>query len=175
LLSHAAEFFEVREEKLKMNKLSFGRSMVVPGLILSLALTALSADEGRSVILPESAAAELSKGPCSRSAPPKFESTWTPTADDIKSMESRFALRARLIAKHKLEQMQPPKTYNRQYLGIVVGGRKLIYINAFCDDELPADWRDKLVNYCDGGWCFWGVVYDTVSHSFSHLEINGIA
>jgi hypothetical protein len=154
----------------------FRNSVIVASLLLSFTLTTLSADGTRSAILPESAAAELLKGTCSRSGPPKFEKTWTPTADDVKAMESQFARLERMAVKRKLGQMQPVTSYYRQYVGIVVGGRKLIYINAFCGDEKdhPADWRDKPVMNCDGG-CDWGVVYDTVSRTFSHLEINNIA
>jgi len=68
-----------------------------------------------------------------------------------------------------------PTAYYRQYVGITVGKRRLIYVNAFPDDKLPSDWRAKLVNYCDGANAFWGVLYDPTTREFSELNTNGRA
>jgi hypothetical protein len=64
----------------------------------------------------------------------------------------------------------------------VVGGRKLIYINAFCSKPQDivvekgwSDWRKDPVEVCDGGDCFWGAVYDVLSGKFSDLQVNGVA
>jgi len=144
-------------------------------LVLFVAPVLFSNDKERSVILPESAASALLARTCSRPGPPKFEATWTPTSEDVQTMETQFARLESLAVKNKLEQMRRPNNYYRQYVGIIAGGRKLIYINAFCnlDKKPPAYWRDKPVMNCDGG-CDWGVVYDTVSRSFADLQINGV-
>jgi len=78
------------------------------------------------------------------------------------------------------KRIEDPAAYYRQYLGIRVGGRNLIYVNAF--DEFTAkqlqeykakiDWRETPIIGCDGGQSFWGVVYDPATGKFSDLEIN---
>ena len=161
---------------LNVNKMFVRNGLLAGCLVLFVALVLFSKDKDRSAILPENAAADLLTRMCSRPGPPKFETTWTPTLDAVETMESQFVRLKSLAVKNKFEQMRRPKSYYRQYIGIVVGGRKLIYINAFCnvDKKPPAYWRDKPVMNCDGG-CDWGVVYDTLSRSFSDLQINGIA
>jgi len=91
-------------------------------------------------------------------------------------MESRFTRISRLRSKSGImhARVEHPARYYRQYVGIIVGKRKLIYVNAFCDDKPPSYWRERAVNVCDGG-CSWGVVYDIVTGEFSELELNGVA
>lgn len=72
--------------------------------------------------------------------------------------------------------IEHPNEFYRQYIAIVIKGHKFIYINAFCDQEepVPSDWRKVLVSACDGGGCYWGVLYDPTTGKFSDLEINGL-
>lgn len=167
--------YNASKDSLDMNKVFVRNGLLTGCLILFVALVVFSQDKRGSVILPESAAADLLTRTCSRPGPPKFETTWTPTLDDVRAMESQFVKLEGLAVKNKFGQMRQPKHYYRQYVGIVVGGRKFIYINAFCnvDEKPPVYWRDKPVMNCDGG-CDWGVVYDTLSRNFSDLHINGI-
>jgi hypothetical protein len=142
--------------------------------------TKLPIEESQSSVLPESTAQSLAQQ-CSRSGPPRFDKTWRPGLADVEAMESRLdqisLLRA--IAGKRIEN---PSQYRRQYVGIVVGGRKLIYINAFCSkpqdfvvEKRWSDWRKDPVEVCDGGDCFWGAVYDVLSSKFSDLQVNGVA
>ena len=50
----------------------------------------------------------------------------------------------------------------------------MIYVNAFIRDYVPKDWHSRLVNVCDGGAGFWGVLFDPATGKFSDLETNGI-
>ena len=131
--------------------------------------------KSRSVVLPEGTA-EQAKQLCSRPGPPKFDGTWKPTESDVQRMESHLSRISRLRSKSGIEgaHIENPERYYRQYIGIVVENRKLIFINAFCDDKPPESWREMLVDVCDGG-CSWGVVYDIVTAEFSHFEMNGVA
>lgn len=144
-------------------------------LVLAFAAILHGQKRNRSVVLPESAAQQIAQ-PCSRPGPPKFDGTWKPTDADIHAMESRLTRVSRLRSKSGVigARIEHPDRYYRQYVGIIVGKRKLIYINAFCDDEPPSYWQERPVNVCDGG-CSWGVVYDIVTGEFSHLELNGVA
>jgi hypothetical protein len=72
----------------------------------------------------------------------------------------------------------------RQYLGIVIGGRRLIYVNVFPRwlverPELvrivPQDWRRVFVSVCDGGDGFSGALYDPETSRFSSPHFNGAA
>jgi hypothetical protein len=73
--------------------------------------------------------------------------------------------------------MHPEKCY-LQYLGIRVGKRNLIYVNASDEwnaihaDPILAHWHDTPIIGCDGGDSFWGAVYDPAAEIFSDLEIN---
>jgi hypothetical protein len=91
-------------------------------------------------------------------------------------MESRLSRVSRLGSKSGIigEQIEHPEKYYRQYVGIVVKDRRLIYINAFCDEQPPSGWRERVVDVCDGG-CSWGAVYDVTTGDFADLEMNGIA
>lgn len=70
-------------------------------------------------------------------------------------------------------QVENPGHFYMQYVGIVVKGRKLIYISAFADDKPPDFWRERAVIICDGG-VDWGVLYDPQTGKFSDLTVNGV-
>jgi hypothetical protein len=151
--------------------------------------TAVSAEEDRSpavsneksAVLPEEMAQELT-GQCSRSGPGPFEKTWQPQGTDIRKLESRLGSISSMASIGMVpgRQIKNPDRYYRQYVGIVVGKRKLIYINAFCEPWNPPrekvkDWHQQPFVVCDGGSCLWGALYDPASGEFSDLEVNGIA
>jgi hypothetical protein len=108
---------------------------------------------------------------CSREVPRDISGGWEPTAIDIQSLEARFPKIADLREEGWIKS---PEKYYRQYVGVVIGKQKLIYINASCDREPPSNWRTRLVNVCDGG-CDWGALYDPQTGTFSELHTNGIA
>jgi len=142
-------------------------------IVLMLPPTLFAQNKTRFTVLPESAAEEATKL-CS--GPLRFDGTWRPKNTDVKSIEShlRRVSDLRNVSGRRIEH---PERYYRQYIGIIVNNRKLIYVNAFC----ATDWAisqgkrhpKRLVNICDGGSCFWGAVYDVASKQFSELRING--
>jgi hypothetical protein len=144
--------------------------------------TAHPGDRNVSTVLPENAASMLAH-PCSRSGPPRFEKTWLPRQADVQALESRLGRISSLLSGGLVRQrrISNPSRYYRQYVGIVVGDRKLIYLNAFCDKpedvvvRQDGDWRQHPVDVCDGGDCFWSAVYDPLSGEFSDLQVNGVA
>ncbi len=71
-----------------------------------------------------------------------------------------------------MQILHPEKCY-RQYIGVIVGNRKLIYVNAFCNIE-PYNWRERFVNICDGGWSVWGALFDPTTGEFSELATNRV-
>jgi hypothetical protein len=97
--------------------------------------------------------------------------SWEPTVDDIEKLDSRLS-RVSKLQSHG-EFIADPSSYYRQYIGIIIGGHKLIYVNAFAFGKLPSDWRKRLVDICDGGTSAWGVLYDPKTSEFSELATNG--
>jgi hypothetical protein len=142
--------------------------------LLSFGIASQAQVKTKSVVLPESAAQQLTH-PCSRPGPPKFEGTWLPGQPDVQGMESRLSYISRLRSRGGIEgqRIAKPEKYYRQYVGIIVKGRKLIYVNSICDENPSEFWRDTPQDVCDGG-CNWGVLYDTVSRKFSDLAMNGV-
>jgi len=131
--------------------------------------------DAHAVLLPESAARELSEL-CSREAP-QIDGTWTPSAAVLATMEANLGSIADLESesgKPGVHIRDPRKAY-RQYVGVVIAGQHYVYINGVCELIKPGrHWRKKLENsWCDGGECFWGVLYNVQSNVFSDLRTNG--
>jgi hypothetical protein len=143
-------------------------------LLLALANASVPQTNGRSIVLPESAAKELVRY-LSRPGLAHLDGTWMPADADVKAIESRLSQISKLRSSDEEDgrQMRNPEKYYRQYVGIMAGKHKFIYINAFCDDPPPSYWKKQLVVVYDGGTCYWNVIYDTVSGEFSYLQING--
>lgn len=154
--------------------------------MMALALLALSAAPGGAgePSLPftvlEGRHAQTFSRQCSRAPLPVFQGTWQPGEEDIKALEEQLpaveGLKASICCI-KDARVGSVHDYYRQYVGIVVNGRKLIYINAFARrlTEYGYDWwRRKPALACEGGEAFWGVLYDPLSQSFSQLAFNGV-
>lgn len=147
-------------------------------LVVLLAITfpgALEGKSNRSAILPLSEAQSISRL-CSREPLPAVETGWLPAESDLMAMEKRFPEIPKLQNKSENSgiAIRAPHSYYRQYIGVMIKGKKYIYINAICDKNPPLDWQEKLVNVCDGG-CNWGVLYDVQTGIFSGFGMNGIA
>ena len=92
----------------------------------------------------------------------------------------RFGLESNLPRVTKLQRnlenqeckIDDPYQFYRQYVGIVVRGRREIYVNAF---SFPTDdqWLTQFVRICDGGGSVWGALYDPSTGKFHDLETNG--
>lgn len=107
-------------------------------------------------VLPKSAAQELGHL-CSRPGVPKLDATWEPTKAEIEGAESHLSMISKVMGRvgrgeTRSEVVEKPAQYYRQYLGSVIGARKLIYLNAFLlyKNEVPSDWRSRMVSFCDG-------------------------
>lgn len=123
-------------------------------------------------LLPKTEAQWVSKL-CSRPSP-KFEGMWEPTQADVSALESNLPRVTKL--QRNLENQEckidDPYQFYRQYVGIVVRGRREIYVNAF---SFPTDdqWLTQFVRICDGGGSVWGALYDPSTGKFHDLETNG--
>lgn len=126
------------------------------------------------VLLPESevaAYAEFFPGP-----KPRLDS-WEPTVGDINDLNSNLSQISALSDKEPATNLHiaDPNQYFRQYLALVVDGKRTIFVNAMCSVDRVQDWRKRLVIVMDGGKCYWHAVYDPGAHAFSNLMVNGSA
>ena len=132
--------------------------------------------QGRSVTLPGSAAAEF-LSLCSRTSMPQYDTTWNPSETVIRDMEFRLYFKIAHLEANGCciinGRILDLDEYYFQYVGIIINDRKLIYINAYCQEHLDALRRGPEASACDGGRCYWGVLYDVRSKTFHNLSING--
>jgi len=128
----------------------------------------------RFVLLPESEKGAVLRL-CSRRGP-KVDDSWKATQQHIVTLESNLKRISSLRSAGSLKGISiiHPEDCYRQYIPVIVAGRKLIYVNAFCGIEVPG-WRTHFVTICDGGESVWGVLYDPTMGEFSDLEVNGVA
>ena len=117
---------------------------------------------------------------CSREGPGKVNEGWLPTAEQILQAETLLPKFVRSNGRPK----GPLSYFYRQYLGVVIGDKRLIYVNVFPRwlierDELsgiaPSNWRTAFINICDGGESFWGALYDPKTSRFSSPRFNEAA
>lgn len=101
------------------------------------------------------------------------QGTWSPSTADISKAERDIAQIATLPANYARVHIDHPDSYFRQYVPIRQAGRKLLYVNAFC--EAPTYWRTQLVIVSDGGTCFWQALFDPETDTYSNLTVNGRA
>jgi hypothetical protein len=104
--------------------------------------------------------------------------SWVPNEMEIQGLEANLSqiseLKIRYYESTSL-RIEHPEKYFRQYVGVKHNGKRQIYINAFCDDPPPSDWRSRLFVVIDGATCDWQAFYDPDTKSFSDLTINARA
>lgn len=65
--------------------------------------------------------------------------------------------------------------WQRQYVGIVRGGKRYVYGNYFpvSDINERVEWRLKPMIVCDGGARFFGAEFDVAAGRMTRLDFNG--
>ncbi|WP_313139024.1 hypothetical protein [Stenotrophomonas sp.] len=106
---------------------------------------------------------------CSRPSPGReagrVTGYWAPSRQQVDQLEAKLpSLEAQV--PHVLD-------FDRQYVGIESGGKRLIYINAFPPSDSSVNPAREAMSVCDGGAQFWGAVFDPASNTFSDLQFNG--
>ena len=131
-----------------------GVSRAAPG-----ASSAPAKTVGRTTVLP------LSEGPHLYGS--GASGWWTPGAADLKKLEA--------------ELPSSISSYDRQYLGIIKEGKRLIFINGFSESVAPEftggkyDWHRHAVSVMDGGRGFFHATYDPKTRKFTCPFFNGLA
>ncbi|WP_051748484.1 hypothetical protein [Nevskia soli] len=146
------------------------------GALLALAGAALlsgCASNVRSAVL-GAEQTEVVAEQCSRPNPPHYESTWQPAPADILQLEQDLPLLNAQSPAAAAAHVGDALGYYRQYFGIVVHGRRMIYVNAFVEGMYRStDWKQFAIVVCDGGPGAWGALYDPANRLFSGFAFNG--
>jgi hypothetical protein len=64
--------------------------------------------------------------------------------------------------------------YLRQYAGVEIGNKRLVYINFFCQDH-GVDWLNNEVIVKDGGDCYFQIKVDIGGEHCFNFRVNGEA
>jgi len=116
---------------------------------------------------------------CTRCRGFDVESYFELNHQEICSLESNFD-NLRFLTSRRCNSVGRRINFNfeyaYQYVGIVVGGQKMIYVNGnFNEDGFILDFlQDSFLSVCDGGIGFWGVLFDLESLEFYNLQFNGV-
>jgi hypothetical protein len=127
---------------------------------------------GGVFILPTSAGQSLLRQ-CSRSSPANVSHFWNPSLEQIRRLERALPGYVRSSEGRK-PVIASTVEYHRQYVGIVVNGKHLIYGNFYPTSVSDTfDEKSTPVVVCDGGASFWGIVFEPESSMFIDLQVNG--
>ena len=147
-------------------------------LLTAPVVAATTLDPADGAVFSEEAARDL-LNQCSRNTPGPVQGTWQPNKAQIAKLEELLPKAIDEALAKRGEHPDRSRVYLRQYAGLVVGGRKIIYVNAFTRDVLGTeqsstlDWRLHATLVCDGGSGFFGVEFDPDKETFAHFEFNG--
>jgi hypothetical protein len=114
---------------------------------------------------------------CSRGTP-KTKKFWTVTKADTDSLEQHFNKLLGLNSSDR-DRIINLRDFGFQYLGVTIGKKKYIYVNAFklspekSVEDLYGSWKTFPVIVCDGGAGYWGALFDIESKQFSDVKFNG--
>jgi hypothetical protein len=160
-----------------MRRIDLVAVFLVTGLAAAIAAPVWKTKDG--VVFPPDKAKTL-LAQCSRGAPSGVTGFWAPEHAQIVQLEM---LLPGLLENQLSGQRHPPvQYYKRQYAGLIMQNRRVIYVNGFAsypDDPYEkkeresGKWRTRAEMVCDGGPAFFGVEYDPSTEAFAHFEFNG--
>lgn len=103
---------------------------------------------------------------------------WTPSEGDVRALEAGLASflqeNSGSFSAQGVPVWERLDEYTRQYAGIVLDGKRVIYANYFCNTA-GMDWKKNFVLVMDGGECYFQLMYDPGSGAYFDLRVNGEA
>ena len=127
--------------------------------------------DSNSIIFDAKSAEEMSLGPI---AGRSLDGYWTPDPDDVRELERHLGAYLKEAGETSPGLISKWSDYKRQYAGIMVDGKRLVFANYFCD-AFDVEWQRDWVFVMDGGDCFFDVKYDAETGEFYELRIHGEA
>jgi hypothetical protein len=98
------------------------------------------------------------------------QSFWTPAVSDV--LKLARAMREQLH-RHDPRVASRLQEYRFQVVGVVRGGRHLLFVDGFC--KAPTDWRERPVRVKDGGDCYFRLSFEPLNGVISEFSVNGEA
>lgn len=143
-------------------------------------------DPARGAILPTNKTERLARQ-CSRKSPGPVTGTWSPTKAMIADLEFHLGEEIQTRLAPIPEAGATPQDYYRQYAGLLIGGKQIIYINGVHASVVDRDitreqgagrpqrglWSNEPIMICDGGTLTFGVEYDPETKAFDKFAFNG--
>ena len=99
--------------------------------------------------------------------------TWQPTTQEVSGARSGLQSYVAKTATKQHQDLPKWSHYTFQYQGRTIEKKRYIYVNAFCITP-PEYSATKLVQVFDGGSCFFSVLYDPKTKTYSNLVFNGL-
>jgi hypothetical protein len=110
---------------------------------------------------------------------PRDAEYWSPTKADVRALESELPayLQENKSAFYMTDApvWEQLDKYNRQYVGIVLEGRKVIYASYLCRIGEDTNWKENFIFVADGGACYFKFKFETSTGEFFDLLVNGEA
>ena len=98
---------------------------------------------------------------------------WTPAQDQVQALEEKLDSYLQQAAPQTYPgPLRPLGEYNRQYMGLLVNGQRVIFTNFFCNPH-DHDWQHEFVLVMDGGSCYFELKYDVQTGALYDLSIHG--
>ncbi len=139
-------------------------------------------DPAKGAILPLNKVERLARQ-CSRKSPGPVTGTWTPGKAMIADLEFALGEEIETNLKAVPNAGAKPQDYYRQYAGLLIDGKQIIYINGVQGSVVERDqgagrpgrglWTNEPVMICDGGTITFGVEYDPATKAFDKFAFNG--
>jgi hypothetical protein len=102
----------------------------------------------------------------------QFKDFFTPTSAEVARLEAGLPAFVREYdPQSDLDHRLP--TYRRHYVGIVVQGRRHIWVHGFCKESTNVDWRTEGFTVKEGGDCYFKAEYDIDRQKFVSFATNG--
>lgn len=143
----------------------------------------------RTILGEESAGETLAQ--CTRRVPSGVTGYWTPSPALVSQVDARLMPVASKALKHaaRMYHTEPLSAdeYDRQYVGVMHGIRRAVYINAIHRGAITGAngekshahmgvdslaWRRRAISVCDGGIYYFGIEFDVESKTFGQVEFN---
>ncbi len=101
---------------------------------------------------------------------------WEPTPKMLLDLKTKIKAYVGSQAKADKRELQNWQTYIFQYQGQEEKGKKYIFINALCHQDIKnKDLSKKIIQVFDGGTCYFNLKYDPKRKTFFDVLINGDA